>query len=447
MNIVIVGAGEVGTHIASQLVSEKKNVSIIEKDPEIAAKVKATLDVQVIIGEGTSVEVLKEAGIEESEIFIAATSIDEVNMISCFVAASEFNVPVKIARVRNLDYMKTGIMDNPKIGVDLLVNSEIEAALDIVQTVAYGATSGIFTFAGSTAQLRDFLVKEDSVFNGVLIKDVRHLFDENFIIAGIVRNEELFIPRGNFKILTGDHLYLVAKGKSFNKILQRAKIHVDKLKRIVIVGGGLISKHIINLLIEAGKNIRIIEKDYEKCRELSAQFPEAIVINGNISDQDVFEEENLGYSDALIAATANEELNILAGIYAKSKGVKRAVAIIDKLNYSTLATNLGIDSCVSAKLASVDAILKYIRKGNIKNVYTIFEGKAEAIEFLITSNSKVFIGKSIMSLTLPKGCLIISVKRDNETIIPTGKFVLQENDSIIIFVSLENLSQLEELLK
>lgn len=446
MNIIIVGAGEVGTHIASQLIAEKKNVLIIEKNPEIAARAKAQLDVEVLIGEGTSVEVLKEAGIENVNIFIAATSIDEVNMISCFVASSEFNVPVKIARVRNLDYMKTGMMENTKIGVDLIVNSEIEAALDIFQTVTYGATSGIFTFADTNAQLRDFLVKENSIFNGVLIKDVRLLFDESFIVAGIVRNEELFIPSGNFKILTGDHLYIVANTNSFKKILQRAKIKVNKLKRFVVVGGGLISKHIISLLIDAGKSVRIIEKDYEKCRELSAQFPEAIVINGNVSDQDVFEEENLGYSDALIAATANEELNILAGIYAKSKGVKRAVAIIDKLNYATLATNLGIDSCVSAKLASVDAILKYIRKGKIKNVYTIFEGKAEAIELLITSNSHFFLEKSIMSLTLPKGCLIISVKRGKETIIPTGKFVIKENDSIIIFVSLENLSQLEELI-
>ncbi len=380
MNIVIVGAGEVGTHIASQLVAEQKDVVIIEKDPECAAKASNMLDCLVITGEGSNVDILKQAGAENADIFIAATSVDEVNMISCFVAGSAFNTPVKIARVRNVDYMRGGLLKNSSIGIDYLVNPEIEAAFDIVQTVLHGASSGIFAFQGTNAQLRDFLVKDDSIFNGVLVKDIRSIIDQNFIIAGVLRNEMLHIPKGDFQILTGDHIYIVALGKSFNKILTRAGMTVDKLKRIVLVGGGLIGKHIAGMLIEDGKDVRIIEKDYERCKELSALYPEATVINGNISDQDVFEEENIAYTDAIITTTQSEELNILAGVYAKSKGVKRAVALIDKLNYTTLATNLGIDSCISAKLSSVDAILKFIRKGNIKNVYTIFEGQAEAIE-------------------------------------------------------------------
>ena len=350
MNIVIVGAGEVGTHIASQLVAEQKDVVIIEKDPECAARASNMLDCLVVTGEGSNVDVLRQAGAENADIFIAATSVDEVNMISCFVAGSAFNTPIKIARVRNVDYMRGGLLKNSSIGIDYLVNPEIEAAFDIVQTVVHGASSGIFAFQGTNAQLRDFLVKDDSIFNGVLVKDIRSLIDQNFIIAGVLRNEMLHIPKGDFQILTGDHIYIVALGKSFNKILTRAGMTVDKLKRIVLVGGGLIGKHIAGMLIEDGKDVRIIEKDYERCKELSALYPDATVINGNISDQDVFEEENIAYTDAIITTTQSEELNILAGVYAKSKGVKRAVALIDKLNYTTLATNLGIDSCISAKL-------------------------------------------------------------------------------------------------
>lgn len=444
MNIVIVGAGEVGTHIASQLVAEQKDVVIIEKDPECAARASSMLDCLVVTGEGSNVDVLRQAGAENADIFIAATSIDEVNMISCFVAGSAFNTPVKIARVRNVDYMRGGLLKNSSIGIDYLVNPEIEAAFDIVQTVAHGASSGIFAFQGTNAQLRDFLVKDDSIFNGVLVKDIRSLIDQNFIIAGVLRNEMLHIPKGDFQILTGDHIYIVALGKSFNKILTRAGMTVDKLKRIVLVGGGLIGKHIAGMLIEDGKDVRIIEKDYEKCKELSALYPEATVINGNISDQDVFEEENIAYTDAIITTTQSEELNILAGVYAKSKGVKRALALIDKLNYTTLATNLGIDSCISAKLSSVDAILKFIRKGNIKNVYTIFEGQAEAIEFIVGSNQNI-VGKKIMELKLPEGCLIITVQRHRKTIIPTGSFVIEEGDSLITFVAHDEISKLEEL--
>lgn len=445
MNIVIIGAGEVGIQIASQLVSEQKNVVIIEKNAEVARRASGLLDCLVITGEGSSVEVLKQAGINRADIFVAATSIDEVNMISCLVAASEFKIPVKIARVRNVDYMKSGIAKNSDIGIDYLVNPEIEAAFDIVQTVAHGAGSGIFAFQGTSAQLRDFLVRENTVFNGIFIKDVRAMINENFIIAGVVRDEELFIPKGDFKILAGDHLYLVSIGKSFNKILKKAGMPVSKLRRIVIVGGGLIGKHIAGMLIEEGKDIRIIEKDYERCRELAALYPEATVINGNISDKDVFEEENISYADAVVTTTQNEELNILAGIYAKSKGVKRAVALIDKLNYASLATNLGIDSCVSAKLSSVDAILKFIRKGNIKNVYTIFEGKAEAIEFFVAENSYM-VGKAVMDLKLPAGCLIVTVQRNRKTIIPTGSLVIEAGDSIIVFVIHESISKLEEIL-
>ncbi len=445
MNIVIVGAGEVGTHIASQLVSEQKDVVIIEKDPESAARASGMLDCLVVTGEGSNVDVLKQAGVSKADIFIAATSVDEVNMISCFVAGSTFNTPVKIARVRNVDYMRKDLLKNAAIGIDYLVNPEIEAAFDIVQTVLHGASSGIFAFQGTNAQLRDFLVKEDSVFNGVLVKDIRSIIDQNFIIAGVLREEQLYIPRGDFQILTGDHIYIAALGKSFNKILTRAGMSVDKLKRIVLVGGGLIGKHVAGMLIEDGKDVRIIEKDYEKCKELSALFPEATVINGNISDREVFEEENIAYTDAIITTTQSEELNILAGVYAKSKGVKRAVALIDKLNYISLATNLGIDSCISAKMSSVDAILKFIRKGNIKNVYTIFEGQAEAIEFIVTKNKKI-IGKKIMELKLPEGCLIITVKRNRKTIIPDGSFVIEEGDSIIAFVAHEVISRLEELI-
>ncbi len=445
MNIVIVGAGEVGTHIASQLVAEQKDVVIIEKDPECAARASNMIDCLVVTGEGSNVDVLRQAGAENADIFIAATSIDEVNMISCFVAGSAFNTPVKIARVRNVDYMRDGLLKNSSIGIDYLVNPEIEAAFDIVQTVAHGASSGIFAFQGTNAQLRDFLVKDDSIFNGVLVKDIRSLIDQNFIIAGVLRNEMLHIPKGDFQILTGDHIYIVALGKSFNKILTRAGMTIDKLKRIVLVGGGLIGKHIAGMLIEDGKDVRIIEKDYERCKELSSIYPEATVINGNISDQDVFEEENIAYTDAIITTTQSEELNILAGVYAKSKGVKRAVAVIDKLNYTTLATNLGIDSCVSAKLSSVDAILKFIRKGNIKNVYTIFEGQAEAIEFIVSSSNQNIIGKKIMDLKLPEGCLIITVQRNRKTIIPTGSFVIEEGDSLITFVAHDEISRLEEL--
>lgn len=445
MNIIIVGAGEVGIHIANQLVAEQKDVVIIEKDPDKARRAEDMLDCLVVQGEGTNVDTLIRAGIEKSNIFIAATNIDEVNMISCLVASSEFKIPVKIARVRNVEYMKTGIFEKSLIGIDYIVNPEIEAAYDIAQTVETGASSGVFSFQGTQAQLRDFLIKEDSIFKDKFVKDTRTLFKEKFIIAGVLRQEVMYIPSGDFQILEGDHVYLVALGSAFNKILVKAGLKASKLKSILMVGGGLIGKHVAGMLLDKGREVRIIEKDYERCKQLSEMFPDAVVINGDISDKDIFEEENLASDDAVVTTTQNEELNILAGLYSKSKGMKRAVALIDKINYITLATNLGIDSCVSPKLSSVDAILKFIRRGDIKNVYTIFEGQAEAIEFTVNAYS-MLAGRAVKDLKLPQNCLIVVVQRHRKTYIPGGDFVIEGGDSIIAFVAQDAISGLEDIL-
>lgn len=446
MTIVIVGAGEVGLHIANQLVSGNKDVTIIEKDPSIAAKARDSIDCLVINGEGTNVETLKAANVSNADIFIAATSIDEVNMMSCFIAASEFNVPIKIARVKKTEYYKNNLIKNNDIGIDYIVNPELEAADDIIQIVNSGASTGIFTFTGSRAQLRDFIIKEDNPFVNYNISDVRKSLNQNFIIACIVRNEEILIPKGDFQLLEGDHIYVVAIGRAFNTIFNKIGLTVEKIRKIIVVGGGLISKQVASQFIEDGKQVTIIEKDYEKCKELSTLFPETDVINGDISDRELFQEENLGSADAIISTTANEELNILSGVYAKSKGVKRAIALIDRLNYTQLATNLGIDSCISAKLSSGDAILKFIRKGRIRNVYTIFEGKAEAIEFRVSKKSP-FIGKKIKDLELPKESLILAIQRNKKTYIPTGDFEILVRDIVIIFISIDYIEELEELIQ
>ena len=445
MKIIIVGAGEVGVHIASQLIEEQKDVVIIERDPEKARKVNDMLDCMVITGEGTNVDCLIEAGIEKCDIFVAATSIDEVNMISCLVAASEFKIPVKIARVRNIEYSKTSIFEKSYIGVDYIVNPEIEAAYDIAQTVEMGASSSVFSFEGTSAQMREFLIEEGSTFADKDIKEIRTSFKEDFIIAGVLRDGDISIPSGDFTVLAGDKVYITALGKSFKKIMSASGKKETKLKRIIIVGGGLIGRHVTSMLSDKGRDVRLVEKDPERCREIAAAYPDVIVINGDVSDEDIFEEENFASADAVITTTQNEELNILAGVYAKSRGVKRAVALIDKTSYSYLASTLGIDSCINPKKSSIDAILKFIRKGNIKNVYTIFEGQAEVIEFTVHHNS-VIAGRAVMDLRFPQGCLIVAVQRRRKTIIPYGSLVIEGGDSVIVFVIASAIPKLEDIL-
>ncbi len=445
MKIVIVGAGEVGINIASQLISERKDVVIIEKDPERVQKANDLLDCLVILGEGTNVAVLESAGIENADIFIAATSIDEVNMVSCFVASSEYNIPVKIARVRNVGYAKSDIFNRSSIGIDYIVNPEVEASYEIAETVDLGAVSGVFAFTGTRAQLRDFYIDKDSFFANKTLKDIRLEIRENFIIAGVYRDEEVLIPSGDFVILESDHIYMVSLSNTFNKILTKTGKKLAKIRKVIIVGGGVIGKHVVGLLLEQGREILLIEKDHDKCKELAALFEDVMVINGDISDDVTFNEENLGSADVIVTTTLNEELNILAAIYAKKNGVKHSIALINRQNYVNLATSLGVDSCVTPKLSSVDAILRFIRKGNVKNVYTVFEGKAEAIEFTVSKNSELD-GKTLIDIKFPNNCLIVAIQRGHSTIIPSGNYVIRAEDSLIAFVTTNSLEEFEDFL-
>jgi len=445
MKIMIIGAGEVGINIASQLISEQKDVVIIEKDPDKVKKANDLLDCLVILGEGTNLETLESAGVSGVDIFVAATSVDEVNMIACLVVSSKFNIPVKIARVSNVEYSNTDIFDRSSIGIDYLVNLEVEASYEIAEAVEQGATTGIFLFHGTRAQLRDLYIDKESPFIGKSLKDIRIELRENFIIAGVFREDEVIIPAGDFVINEGDHLYISALGMVFNRLLVKFGKKIVKIRKAVIIGGGVIGKHVVNLLLEQGIEVKLIEIDYDKCKSISALYPDVTVIHGDISNDAIFEEENLSLYDVIITTTLNEELNILTAVYAKHKGVKKAIALINKQNYLNLATSLGVDSCVAPKLSSVDAILKFIRKGNVKNVYTVFEGEAEAIEFTVNKNSKLD-GKVIADFDLPKSCLIIAVQRGSSTIIPYGNFIAKAGDSLIAFVTSSSVEQFEDFL-
>ena len=238
---------------------------------------------------------------------------------------------------------------------------------------------------------------------------------------------------------------MVSLSNTFNKILTKTGKKLAKIRKVIIVGGGVIGKHVVGLLLEQGRDILLIEKDHDKCKELAALFEDIMVINGDISDDVTFNEENLGSADVIVTTTLNEELNILAAIYAKKNGVKHSIALINRQNYVNLATSLGVDSCVTPKLSSVDAILRFIRKGNVKNVYTVFEGKAEAIEFTVSKNSELD-GKTLVDIKFPSNCLIVAIQRGHSTIIPSGNYVIRAEDSLIAFVTTNSLEEFEDFL-
>jgi len=443
MKIVVAGAGEVGFHIADHLIKEGKDVVLIEKEPERAKFASSHLDCLVVSGEATNLEILKQAGINKADAFISATDYDEVNMITCFIVASEFDVPVKIARVRNMEYSKTRLVGHKYSGIDYIVNPEIEAAKNIAATVQHGASSDIFLFEDTDIQLRDIYVTEDSYFCGKDLRSLKRDLKEDFIIAGIMRGEDVIIPDGEVQLQAEDHIYFVAAGKSFMNILKRTGNPDRKLKSTIVLGGGKIGRYVVEFFTKMGKNVKIIDKDYEICKQLASDYPNAMVIHGDVSDESLFEDEQLAGADVIVTTTHNEELNILAAIYGKSRGIKRAVALVNKSNYLTISDSLGIDSTVSPKLSSVNAILKYIRRGNIKSLYKLFDGKAEVTEFHLNSDAEV-AGNALKDIKLPSGSLILSVTRKGKSIIPDGNFVLSAGDTVITFSGKDTSEELQD---
>lgn len=463
MKVVIVGAGAVGLQLAKQLVEEKKDVVLIEQDSERARLASNRLDCLVVNRPGNSLEALREAGVESAEYFIAVTDSDEVNMIACVLVASEFDVPHKIARVRNIDYSSSRVAEHGTIGIDYVVNPEIVAAQAIIRTIEHGAISDIMLFEQSTVQMRHLTVDSGSVFSNRSLAEFASTSDIPFLVAAVLRDNHYLVPSGQTVIQPGDILYVVATEKNFNKLYALTGRRKTGIRKVVIVGGGKIGSMVAAYLMEgkhrpAGlfrrlvesfgeerrRSVKIIDRDYERCKALSRQLPGALVIHADISDEGVIEEEHFENSDLVIAVTSNQELNIVSAVYAKKLGITRSIALVNKTTYTRIATQLGIDVPVSLKNSMVNTILKYIRRGNIKNVHSISEGAVEVIEVSVDGRS-IAVGKRIRDLRLPAGSLVVSVLREEDSFVPDGSYVLQADDHIIVISRIETIEKIQEV--
>jgi trk system potassium uptake protein TrkA len=445
MKVVIVGAGEVGVHVAKQLTEEGKDVVLIERDAESAKRASSLLDTLVVVGDATNTATLKEAGTSRADIFVATSTDDEVNLISCFMVNSEFDVPIKIARVRNENYTKSEIFSTGTEDIMYIVNTDEEAAKEIIDMVKQGESASVSAFDNINIQLRDFHVDKESFFLGKSVKDLRLELKEDFIVAGIVRNDEVTIPDGEFIIDEGDDVHIVTNKKIFNRLAPKIGSRTDVLKSIAVVGGTPIGSNVAETLSAMGRKVILIDRDYAQCKTLAEELPQVLVINGDISDQTLYAEENLQDMDAIICTTQNEELNIISGLYAKTIGVKRAIAVVEKTNYLSLANDIGIDSIVSPRFCAVNAIIKFIRKGNVSSIHSIFEGDAEAIEVYMTDKS-VFINQPLKDIKLPSDCRVVAVTRGRRNIIPNGNTIIKQKDRVVFFVKRPSIPELEQML-
>lgn len=450
MKIIIVGAGKVGFTLAEHLSLEKHQVSVIDTGEEILTHISNTLDVMCIKGNGAAINTLRDAGVEEADIVIAATSMDEINMICC-LTAKRLGAKYTIARIRNVEYTVDRETLRKELGIDTVINPEYATAVEISRLLRFPAAANIDTFFRSKVELVSFVVQEgDFLASHPLSELSRYVKALPVLICAAEQEHDILIPDGSFIPKPGNKLYLIGEPlgiQSFFRFLGRYEL---KIRSVFLVGGSRISHYLISLLENMGIDVTLVERKEERCRILSESLPRTLIICGDGTDQDLLESEHFTGCDAFIALTDRDEENIIACLYALQRGISKAIAKSNRLNYLNIAQSAGLDSIVSPKLITARHILRLVRgmqnsKGNVMTaLYQIADGQAEAMEFLVGEGT-LGLGLPLQKLRLKKGILIAAILHHNKVIIPEGSSSISKGDSVIIVSRRQRILDLNDI--
>jgi trk/ktr system potassium uptake protein len=447
LKILVVGAGEVGYHIASHLAYEKKDVVVIDTDSSALGRVAENVDVQTIDGSGSSPEILEEAGIREAEIVLAVTNSDEVNLVACLVADILSPSTIKMARIRASAFDHYGeAFQNHAPHIDTVINPEIEVVRTIERMMRLPGAVDVGELAGGRVKFVGVNLESGSRLDGVRLQDLSGVIGTQApLIAAVVREEKLTIPRGSDCLRAGDLVYFVCEKE---KVLDSLKIfnkHVAPIRRAMIIGGGRIGFRLARALEDGPVYTRIVEKSADRCRMLAEHLNKAVILHGDGSDQDLLSQENIRDMDVVVTLTGDEETNILASLLVKRLGAKKTITQISKFSYFPLVSTIGLEQVVSPRLSAINSILQHIRKGKVLSAISLKGEQAEVIEAVALETSGI-VGKPLQQISLPKGVLVTSIIRGETVIIPSGESVIEPDDRIIVFAGRQAIGKLEKIL-
>ncbi|MCB9641117.1 MAG: Trk system potassium transporter TrkA [Myxococcales bacterium] len=446
--IIIVGAGEVGYHIAERLSREQWDVAIIDEDRRRTERIANALDVQTIVGNGSSPNIIREAGIERSDLLVAVTDSDEANIVACLMA-NAYAPPTcrKIARIRNPDYTQDErLFGRELLGIDFHINPEFAAASKILRLLETPQATDVIPFAQGRVLLLGLRLPEDSRLKGKSFAEIGAMYpDRRFLVAALEREERLIIPRGDIRINRGDTLFLVAQPQRLETILDSLGIVHRPLRHVAIAGGGRIGEFLARNLEEQGVSVRLLERDRVRCRQLAENLHRSVILHGDPTDRHLLKEENVGKMDAFVAVMEDEEENILSSLLAKRLGVPKVITLINKQSYSPLIRGIGVDAAISPRQVATSMILHFIRQGDVLQVDALGEEQAEVIEFVAREDWPI-LGIPLSEARLPKGVLIGALVRGEELIIPWGNSTIRSGDRVIAFALRRGIGELEKLL-
>ncbi len=459
MNIIICGAGRVGFTIAKLLSEQGHSITVIDQSSEDIQKINDSLDVKAIVGKATYPSILEKANAAETDMIIAVTRNDEINMLICQIAYSIFNIPKKIARIRSQDYLNpkfTRVYNKENLPIDVIISPEIEIARSIQRKLeAPGALDSV-PFAEKQIRLLEILIKDNCKLIGLKLNELTNKFpnlDANII--AIIREDKSFIPKKTDQIKENDKIYVIINSSQMAETLE-AFGHTEKIsKKILIIGGGNIGYNLAKNIEDTleGVRVKIVEKDKLRSEYLANELNNTIVINGNGLDEEVLSEANLDEAETVLALTNDDEDNLMVSVlvekFAKDqKDIedKRTMALINKPNYSLLQSSLKIDDLIDPRMNTVSSILKHIHKGTIENAYTISNGEYEVIEAEIIESSEL-INKELKNSNLPDEIRIGAVLRNKKVIIPKSDFVFKKDDQIVLIVKKDAIGVVENLFR
>lgn len=451
MQIIIVGCGNVGATLAGQLSKEGHNITIIDTKSDVVNNVSNNFDIMGIVGNGAGYSIQKEAGIEEADLLIAVTGSDELNLLCCLIAKKAGDCHT-IARVRNPVYSREINFIKEELGLSMIINPEEAAAREIARVLKFPSAIKIDTFAKGRIELVKYRIEEESPLCDQALKNISSKLRCDVLVCMVERGEEVFIPDGNFVLRANDEISVVGSAKNSVLFFKKLGVQTTRAKDALIVGGGETAYYLAKQLLSIGVDVKIIERDMNRCEELSELLPQALIIHGDGTDRDLLLEEGVTQAESFVALTNFDEENIMLSLFVKSIAKAKLITQVHRIAYDELIAELNLGSVLYPKYITAEIIIKYVRAkqnsigSNIETLYRMSNDRVEALEFHVKEDSPV-LGVPLQELQLKPNLLISCINHKGNIITPGGQSVISPGDTVVIVTTLTGLHDIKDILK
>lgn len=450
MKIIIVGCGKVGETLAAVLSQEGYDITIIDKREQVVERVCNQYDIMGCVGNGASYSVQMEADIQSADLMIAVTGSDELNLLCCLVAKMAGNCQT-VARVKNPEYGKELRFIKEELGLAMVINQELAAAMEMARVLKFPSAIEIDTFAKGRAELLRFKIPANSILDDMRLSEMHSKLRCNVLVCTVERDGEVVIPKGDYTLRSGDVISIVSTAEDENVFFRKIGIQSNQVKSVMIVGGGEIAYYLAKHLLKVGMQVKIIEKRMERCEELSELLPKATIIYGDGTNKELLEEEGIAQIEGFVALTDFDEENVMLSLYAKKLGVRKVVTKINRFVFEEVIDSLDLDTTIYPRDITAEYILQFVRAmknsigSNVETLHRIVDNQAEALEFIIRDN---FQGKDIPLQELPikQDVLVACINHNGQIILPRGKDMMKTGDTVVVITSTKGLNDINDIL-